>query len=191
MGYTVRGFGGMAIAVRRFLENFLPSGGQCPPSVGDGRWIKKEIVFSRDFLTTLLPRLTRVLSRLLLLSLIGGLLLAMPAPALGVTTAPPEAVAPPAPAQPDANDIPSDTVSRFVKAYIAVVKLIESRELGLQRAETDTESSQMQQEIQAAALDLIQANDLTLSDYWELLGLANSDPEFRDRVLAQIDEASF
>ncbi|MGF1519794.1 MAG: DUF4168 domain-containing protein [Nodosilinea sp.] len=142
----------------------------------------------------LLPRLIRNLRLVLPLTLVGGLLLSMPAPALGATTATAapmaEAVAPPAPAQPDANDIPSDTVSRFVKAYIAVVKLIESRELGLQRAETDTESSQMQQEIQAAALDLIQANDLTLSDYWELLGLANSDPEFRDRVLAQIDEAS-
>ncbi|MBD2108033.1 DUF4168 domain-containing protein [Nodosilinea sp. FACHB-13] len=94
------------------------------------------------------------------------------------------------PTQPDANDIPSETVSRFVNAYMAVVKLIESRELGLQRAETDTESRQMQQEIQAAALDLIQANGLTLSAYWELLGLANSDPEFRDRVLAQIDEVN-
>jgi hypothetical protein len=93
------------------------------------------------------------------------------------------------PAAPDANDIPSETVSRFVRAYIAVVKLIESRELSLQRAETDTESHQMQQEIQAAALELIQADGLTLSAYWELLGLANSDPEFRDRVLAQIDEA--
>ena len=93
------------------------------------------------------------------------------------------------PAAADASDIPSETVSRFVRAYIAVVKLIESRELSLQRAETDTESRQMQQEIQAAALDLIQANGLTLTAYWELLGLANSDPEFRDRVLAQIDEA--
>ena len=91
----------------------------------------------------------------------------------------------------DANDIPSETVSRFVKTYMAVVKLIESRELSLQRAETDTESRQMQQEIQAAALDLIEANGLTLSAYWELLGLANNDPEFRDRVLAQIDEANF
>ncbi|WP_017298449.1 DUF4168 domain-containing protein [Nodosilinea nodulosa] len=93
-------------------------------------------------------------------------------------------------AAPDANDIPSETVSRFVKAYIAVVKLIESRELSLQRTETETESRQMQQEIQAAALELIQANGLTLSAYWELLGLANSDPEFRDRVLAQVDEAN-
>ncbi|MGB3203297.1 MAG: DUF4168 domain-containing protein [Nodosilinea sp.] len=126
------------------------------------------------------------------LSLIALLLLGdgLPAAAAPVVTT----VDDPAPGMvtvaPDANDIPSETVSRFVKAYIDVVKLIESRELSLQRAETDTESSQMQQEIQAAALDLIQANGLTLTAYWELLGLANSDPEFRDRVLAQIDEAS-
>lgn len=114
-------------------------------------------------------------------------------PALAVPSLPPDlddSVPAASPSQPDANDIPSETVSRFVNAYIAVVKLIESREPSLQRAETDTESRQMQQEIQAAALDLIQANDLTLSAYWELLGLANSDPEFRDRVLAQIDEAN-
>jgi hypothetical protein len=131
--------------------------------------------------------------RLALLALVSLLFLGFqnPGPALA---APAPAAAEPIPttppAQPDANDIPSETVSRFVKAYIAVVKLIESRELSLQRTETDTESRQMQQEIQAAALDLIQANGLTLSAYWELLGLANSDPEFRDRVLAQIDEAS-
>lgn len=120
------------------------------------------------------------------------LLLGMATPALAVSSLPMADVPAPAvsPTQPDANDIPSETVSRFVNAYMAVVKLIESRELGLQRAETDTESRQMQQEIQAAALDLIQANGLTLSAYWELLGLANSDPEFRDRVLAQIDEAN-
>ncbi|MBD1917488.1 DUF4168 domain-containing protein [Phormidium sp. FACHB-322] len=116
----------------------------------------------------------------------------MATPVLAVSSLPMADESAPAvsPSQPDANDIPSETVSRFVNAYMAVVKLIESRELGLQRAETDTESRQMQQEIQSAALDLIQANGLTLSAYWELLGLANSDPEFRDRVLAQIDEAN-
>ncbi|MBE9108342.1 DUF4168 domain-containing protein [Nodosilinea sp. LEGE 07298] len=124
------------------------------------------------------------------LSLIALLLLGFGLPVIAAPTMPTADAAPLAtPTAPDANDIPSETVSRFVRAYIAVVKLIESRELSLQRAETDTESHQMQQEIQAAALELIQADGLTLSAYWELLGLANSDPEFRDRVLAQIDEA--
>jgi hypothetical protein len=93
-------------------------------------------------------------------------------------------------AQPDASAVPSETVSRFVSAYLAVVKLIESREQSLQSAETETESRQMQEEIQAEAVHLIQAHDLTLQAYWELLGLANSDPEFRERVLAQMEEAS-
>jgi hypothetical protein len=101
-------------------------------------------------------------------------------------TEPSPALASPA----DANDIPSETVSRFVTAYLAVVQLIESEEASLQRAETDTESQQMQQEIQAKAIALIRDNDLTLAAYWELLGLANSDPEFRERVLAQVEEAS-
>jgi hypothetical protein len=92
--------------------------------------------------------------------------------------------------KPDADDIPSETVSRFVEAYLAVVELIESQEANLQRAETDTESHQLQQEIQAQAIGLIQDYGLTLQSYWELLGLANSDPEFRERVLAQVEEAS-
>jgi len=71
-----------------------------------------------------------------------------------------------------------------------VVALIESKEASLQRAETDTESQQMQEEIQREAIELIQAHELTLQSYWELLGLANSDPEFRERVLAQVEEAS-
>lgn len=134
----------------------------------------------------------RLMHRVVYVGAVILLVLGMATPALAVSSSPMADAPAPAvsPAQPDANDIPSETVSRFVNAYMAVVKLIESRELGLQRAETDTESRQMQHEIQAAALDLIQANGLTLSAYWELLGLANSDPEFRDRVLAQIDEAN-
>ncbi len=90
----------------------------------------------------------------------------------------------------DASDIPSETVSRFVEAYLAVVELIESKEASLQRAETDTESQQMQEEIQRQAMGVIQDHGLTLQAYWELLGLANSDDEFRERVLAQVEEAS-
>jgi len=107
-----------------------------------------------------------------------------PIPAAPEETTP----SPPTKAQSDASAVPSETVSRFVSAYLEVVKLIESREQSLQSAETDTESRQMQQEIQAEAVALIQAHDLTLQAYWELLGLANSDPEFRERVLAQLED---
>jgi hypothetical protein len=95
-----------------------------------------------------------------------------------------------APNQPDASDIPSETVSQFVTAYLAVVELIEQREADLQRAETEAESLQKQREIQAQAFQLIQETGLTRQQYWQLLGLANADADFRERVLAQVEEAS-
>lgn len=94
------------------------------------------------------------------------------------------------PNQPDASDIPSETVSQFVTAYLAVVELIEQREPDLQRAETEAESLQKQREIQAQAFQLIQETGLTRQQYRQLLGLANADADFRERVLAQVEEAS-
>lgn len=105
-----------------------------------------------------------------------------------------EAIAPeaelPAPIipQPDASDIPSERVSKFVRAYLAVVDLISQRETDLQRAETETESLQLQEKIQAEAFALIEQAGLSRQEYWQLLGLANTDPDFRERVLAQVEE---
>ncbi|MBD0337428.1 MAG: DUF4168 domain-containing protein, partial [Cyanobacteria bacterium Co-bin13] len=85
-------------------------------------------------------------------------------------------------------DIPSERVSKFVQAYLAVVDLIGQRETDLQRAETETESIQLQEKIQAEAYELIEQAGLTQQEYWQLLGLANTDPDFRERVLAQVEE---
>lgn len=88
----------------------------------------------------------------------------------------------------NANDIPSEKVDQFVSAYLTVVGLIDDRVEELQRAETETESRRLQEEIEAEAFQLIEAANLTREDYFQLLGLANTDPEFRDRVLAQLEE---
>ncbi|PSN18685.1 hypothetical protein C7271_11225 [filamentous cyanobacterium CCP5] len=93
------------------------------------------------------------------------------------------------PRQADASDIPTETVSQFVQAYLKVVDLVEKREIDLQRAETEAVSLQIQREIQAEAFDLIEAAGLTQQQYWQLLSLANIDPNFRERVLAQVEEA--
>lgn len=90
----------------------------------------------------------------------------------------------------DANDISSEKISQFVQAYLKVVALIEQRESQLQGAETDSESLQMQQEIQKEALSLIEAEGLTVQEYLQLLGLANIDPEFGERVVAHLQEES-
>lgn len=92
--------------------------------------------------------------------------------------------------QPDAGDIPSETVSKFVQAYLAVVDLIAQRETDLQRVETETESVQLQERIQAEAFQLIEQAGITQQEYWQLLGLANTDPDFRERVLAQVEETN-
>lgn len=114
---------------------------------------------------------------------------------LGAIAAEAEAMPPPAETAPapsaevSATDIPAEKVNQFVSAYLAVVALIDRRSDELQRAETEAESLRLQQSIQAEAFSLIETSGLTRQDYWQLLGLANSDAEFRDRILAQIEEA--
>jgi hypothetical protein len=90
----------------------------------------------------------------------------------------------------DADDISAEKISQFVHAYMQVLNLIERRENELQGAELDSESQQIQQEIEAQAVDLIQASGLTLQEYLQLLSLTNIDPEFGERVAAQLQEAS-
>ena len=131
--------------------------------------------------------------RLLIASLVGlvmsWLCLYMPPSAWAETL--PEAASLPSPAlsaELSAKDIPSEKVDQFVSAYLQVVELIDTRSEELQRAETEADSRRLQQAIQIDAFNLIEAAGLTRQDYWQLLGLANTDPEFRDRVLAQLEE---
>ncbi|RZM74120.1 DUF4168 domain-containing protein [Leptolyngbya iicbica LK] len=90
----------------------------------------------------------------------------------------------------NATDIPSEKVDQFVSAYLSVAELIDDRTADLQRAETEAESMQLQRAVESEAFTLIQAAGLTRQDYFQLLGLANTDPEFRDRVLAQLEESA-
>ena len=46
----------------------------------------------------------------------------------------------------------------------------------------------MQQEVEWEALALIEAAGLTQREYLQLLGLANTDWEFRERMVAQLQE---
>ena len=85
--------------------------------------------------------------------------------------------------------ISTEKVGQFVRAYLRVVMLIERREGEIQGAETDAESLRVQQEIEAEALGLIEAEGLTLQEYMQLLSLANIDPEFGDRIALQLQEA--
>jgi hypothetical protein len=89
---------------------------------------------------------------------------------------------------PDSNDIPSEKVNQFVQAFLQVLVLIERREGELQGAETESESLRIQREIETEALAIIATAGLTKTEYLQLLGLANTDSEFGERVAAQLQE---
>lgn len=91
----------------------------------------------------------------------------------------------------DADDISAEKINQFIQAYLQVLQLIEQRENELQSAELEPESQQIQREIEAQALDLIQASGLSLQEYLQLLSLTNIDPEFGERVAAQLQEATY
>lgn len=87
-----------------------------------------------------------------------------------------------------AEDISSEKVSQFVHAYLKVLALVEQREGDLQAAETQLESLRVQQEIEAEAFATIESAGLTWQEYLQLLGLANTDPEFGERIVIQLQE---
>lgn len=89
----------------------------------------------------------------------------------------------------DADDISTEKISQFIHAYLQVLSLIDQRENELQGAETESESQQIQQDIETEALRLIQASGLTIQEYLQLLSLTNIDPEFGERVAMQLQEA--
>lgn len=88
----------------------------------------------------------------------------------------------------DASKIPSEKVNQFVHACLQVVALIDQREGELQAAETESESQQIQRDIEREAIALIEQAGLTRQEYLQLLSLTNVDSEFGDRVAALLLE---
>lgn len=88
------------------------------------------------------------------------------------------------------SDISSEKVNQFVQAYLQVLHLVDQQEGELQGAETEVESLRVEQEIEAEALAMIETAGLTRQEYLQLLGLVNIDPEFGERIAAQLQELS-
>ncbi|OLP17484.1 hypothetical protein BST81_16495 [Leptolyngbya sp. 'hensonii'] len=90
----------------------------------------------------------------------------------------------------DSNGIAPEKISQFVRAYLQVLELIERREGDLQASETDLESLRIQQDIEAEAYGIIEQAGLTRQEYLQLLSLANTDPEFGERIATQLQEGT-
>ncbi|WP_082065343.1 DUF4168 domain-containing protein [Aliterella atlantica] len=89
----------------------------------------------------------------------------------------------------DTTTIPAEKVNKFVQAYLQVWQLISQRQGELQAAETELESLRIEQDVEAKASAIITQSGLTKQEYLQLLGLANVDPEFGERVAMQLQEA--
>ncbi len=88
----------------------------------------------------------------------------------------------------DSGAISSEKVSQFANAYMGIVDLISGRSEELQQAETAAEYDQLEQELEAAAIEIIQQTGLTPPEYLQLLTLADTDTEFSERVATQIQD---
>ncbi|WP_159787527.1 DUF4168 domain-containing protein [Sodalinema gerasimenkoae] len=89
----------------------------------------------------------------------------------------------------DSGAISSEKVSQFANAYMGIVDLISGRSEELQQAETAEEYNQLEQELEAAAIEIIQETGLTPPEYLQLLTLADTDAEFSERVATQIQDS--
>lgn len=148
------------------------------------------------FLTTLSRRLQPVWRQWIVsgfASLLAGLVWLLPCSAGFAEEVAPPAITEPAPSllrqSLDTDDISTEKINQFVQVYLQVLDLIEQRQTDLQTAELESEFQQIQREIEAEALALIQQSGLTLQEYLQLLSLTNLDPEFGERVAAQLQEA--
>lgn len=90
----------------------------------------------------------------------------------------------------DTNTIPSAKISQFVGAYLQVLRQIEGRQQELLSAPTSLESQRIEREIESASIAAIEEAGLTKQEYFQMLSLANIDPEFGERIAAGIQEAT-
>jgi biopolymer transport protein ExbD len=88
------------------------------------------------------------------------------------------------------SNIPTEKINQFIQAYLQVIRLIETRQIELQSAETDSESLRIQQTVEADAFAIIEKSGLTRQEYLQLLSLANTDVEFGERIALQLQETS-
>jgi len=94
------------------------------------------------------------------------------------------------PSRLSSSDISLEKVNQFVQAYLQVLQLIEQHEDELQGAETEPEAQQVERQIELEALAVIKSAGLTRQEYLQLLSLASADPEFGERIAAQLQELS-
>jgi Domain of unknown function (DUF4168) len=86
-------------------------------------------------------------------------------------------------------DVPDQTVSMVGKAAMEVMKLRESFTQNMAAAQTDEERQNLAEQAETAAVRAISEQGITVAEYNEVIGAAQSDPELEERVLTACRQA--
>lgn len=80
-------------------------------------------------------------------------------------------------------DVSDQTVSQVGKAVAQILKLRQTLEEDIATAQTDEERQSLAVEVESAAVRAIDEQGLSVTEYNEVIGAAQEDPELEERVL--------
>jgi hypothetical protein len=81
------------------------------------------------------------------------------------------------------GDVPDQTVAQVGKAVAQILKLRQSLEEHMATARTEEERQSLAEEVESAAVQAIDDNGLTVTQYNQVIAAAQADSELEERVL--------
>ena len=81
------------------------------------------------------------------------------------------------------DDVPDQTVAQVGKAVAQILKLRQSLEEHMATARTEEERQSLAEEVESAAVQVIDDNGLTVTQYNQVIAAAQADSELEERVL--------
>ena len=82
------------------------------------------------------------------------------------------------------DDVSDHVVSQVGKAVVEIVRLRQSLEEGMATAETEEERAALTDRVEQAAMQAIDDQGLTVTEYNEVIAAAQGDADLEERVLA-------
>ena len=80
------------------------------------------------------------------------------------------------------GDVPDQTVAQVGKAVAQILKLRQTLEEHLATAQTEEERQSLAEEVESAAVQVIDDNGLTVTQYNQVIAGAQADSELEERV---------
>lgn len=90
----------------------------------------------------------------------------------------------------DPDSVTDEQVVQLVEALLEIEPLLRKASTDLDATTDPAERQQIEQQFESEATQIVQAKDLTVEQYVQLMNLANANPAFGQRVSEQIDLAT-